>query len=156
MAKKRSKKLRPTPSVTKVAEILSHADITSVSIAAKRFDVSERSIWRWKSRAESGRWPEVADLVRTLKGKAVEQIEEPLNKVYKQALDLMSEKMPSATYRELLETVVETGGLKAFKDMFDAGGPNSKPGSSGAANAGPNASAPGGAGIGKALRIVKG
>lgn len=161
MAAKKRTRERPgkhkpkTPSDPEVAEILAYADKETNAAAAEKFGVSDRTIRRWKSRVESGKWPAMADLVRQLKTAAIERCKDLLADVYETSLRLLKDKMPTATYRELLETVVETGGLKQMRDESDEFGVEA-PGQNGRSQTGasPAREASGGAGPEKALRIV--
>lgn len=137
-----------------VAAMLIAADRSTIRAVAAENKLAERTLWRWKSQVESGEWREVADLVRELKEASLDRCKDLLAEVYEMALTEMKAKIPTATYKELLETVVETGGLKVFKDSLGESGSNTGSSAGSQAHAGPTAAAPGGAGIQKTLRVV--
>jgi len=107
--------------------------------------------------AESGEWPELSLLMGVVKEAAMERCKDLLAEVNEMALLEMKKKIPNASYKELLDTVVETGGLKAFRDALgegNEGGENSRSDPGGQEGQGTSKSYPGGAGIQKALRVV--
>lgn len=159
MAKRKSsekpKHTKKSFSDQQVAEILIFANANNVPRASDEFNVAERTIWRWKSKVDRGQWQSVAELISIVKTAALERCKDKITEVYEMALDQMKEKMPQASYRDLLETVVETGGLKAFTDALkDEGGTDTGPGTSSQAGQNSNTSYPGGKGIQKTLRVV--
>jgi DNA-binding GntR family transcriptional regulator len=107
-----------------VALILSVAAKEGIPAAKERFGVAERTIHRYKLKVASGKWPEVAELVAAFRQEATERCKDLLTEVYEQALKTLREKMPNASYREVLETVDKTGGLKELRDAL---GDNDEP-----------------------------
>jgi hypothetical protein len=101
-----------------VALILSVAAKDGIPAAVERYGVSERTIHRWKTKVSSCKWPEVAELVSAFRKEATERCKDLLTEVYEQALKTLREKMPNASYREVLETVDKTGGLKELRDAL--------------------------------------
>lgn len=155
-ARRRTRRAPKTPPDPLVAEILVFADKETATEAAAKYGVADRTIRRWRARIEAGQWPQMADLVRQVKAAAIERCKDLLADVYESSLRLLKEKMPQATYRELLETAIETGGLKELRGALgDSGGQDTGPNSGGKAVTNPGAGAPGGAGIEKTLRVIR-
>lgn len=88
----------------------------------------------------AGKLPQVSDLVAKYKSDALDRCKGLLEDVYETALKLLKEKMPSATYRDILDTVEKTGELKAFRDGIadDERGTTTGQGSTGQAGQGTN------------------
>lgn len=155
MAKKPTKPAKLTEH--QLAEILTHAAATSVRAASAQFHIAERSIFRYRKALADGKLPKVADLVRRLQAGAMDRCKDLLAEVYELALTTLKKKIPDASYRELLDTVVETGGLKTIRDgLQDEGGEGSGPAPAGKTNQAAGPDPPGGAGVSKTLRVVNG
>jgi hypothetical protein len=156
MAKRKPKGPPKKPEDERLAEILTFAAAQTPKAAAAKFSVSERSIWRWRAAMAAGKLPGVADLVSKLKADALEECKDELSDAYRTSLELLKNKMPAATYRELLDTVTAIGELKAFRDGIagDERGPAPGTGSVGQKGQGANPRPSGGAGETKPLRIV--
>ena len=140
-----------------MAEILIFADKSTFEAAEEKYGVSARSIWRWKAQIAKGKMPHVAELVRELTVQTIERVKDLLEDVYEMSLQKMKDKMSDASYRDVLDTAVQLGGLKAFRDGIsdgDSGSPNTVAGSGGKAGAQANAGYPGGTGVTKVLRAV--
>lgn len=155
-SKRRGGRPPKTPPDPVVAEILVFADKETTAAAAAKYGVADRTIRRWRARIEAGQWPQLADLVRQVKAAAIERCQDLLADVYETSLRLLKEKMPQATYRELLETAIETGGLKQLReDLGDGSSAGAGAHHGGKAAAGSGSGAPGGAGVEKALRVIR-
>lgn len=150
------KRLKDKLQPAEVAAILTFGDRTTMGRAAKEFNVAERTLWRWKAAVESGKWPAVAVLVQAAKDEALDRCKDLLAEVYELALETMKKKIPDATYRELLETVVETGGLKVFRETLggNEGSSSNRSGAGSPPHAVTPANTPGGSGVQTALRVV--
>lgn len=102
-----------------VALILSFAAKDGQAAACKRFGVADRTVRRYKHRVESGDWPEVAELLKTMKKEAVERCKDLLTEAYEGSLRRMIELMPSANMSDAIKAAGMCGGLKFTKDALE-------------------------------------
>lgn len=121
--KKTRKRKKRTSSLTvkdaaRVAAILAEANVAGDAATAAKFKVGERSIRRWRHRAETGDWPALAELTGKLRDAALDRCIDLLQDVYETALRQLKSKIPDASYREVLDTVTATGELKTLKDQL--------------------------------------
>lgn len=158
--KKRARKKRVSPGrlrdAQRVAAILAEANAVGDRAAAAKFKVGERSIRRWRARAETGEWPELAQKATELRAVVARRNEDLVVSLHKQALQALKTKVEAdqATVRELIDMAVETAGIIQAARILggDSGGPGESAGK-GPASAAAGGSGAGGAGV-SPLRAV--
>jgi hypothetical protein len=102
----------------KVALILSVAAKDGVPEAVAKYGVAERTIRRWRAKVESGKWPEVAELVTAFRREAVERCKDLLTEAYEISLRRLVSLMPTATIEQAIKASEMCGGLKLTKDAL--------------------------------------
>lgn len=103
---------------TQVALILSFAAKDGQAAACKRFGVADRTVRRYKHRVENGDWPEVAELLKTMRNEAMERCKDLLTEAYEVSLRRMIELVPNADLPQAIKAAEMCGGLKLTKDAL--------------------------------------
>lgn len=100
-----------------VSDVLAYADIHGAAKAAKEFNVSVRTIYRYRAGVREGRLPSVADLVTRKKAEAAKENSSLLKETLDEALRSLKEKLPDATVAQLIDAVKSLGELQASVEM---------------------------------------
>lgn len=126
MAKEPKKGARRTPpkrpSPERMAEILSHADIATIEATAAKYNVSERTIWRWKASLANGELPKVADLVARLKEAATQRCKDLLTETFESSLRRIGAQLPQATISEAVKAAEMCGDLLITRRVLNVEG----------------------------------
>lgn len=115
MPKKRPpKKLDPA----EVAAILGYGDRHGDRAAAAKFNVSYRTIKRYRAAIRDGKAPELDRLVQQQKARAVNKCIDLLTETYELALKRLQEVLPEATPHHVIGAVKIVGELALTRDAL--------------------------------------
>ena len=108
------KKLDPA----EVATILGYGDRHGDKAAAAKFNVSHRTLQRYRAAIRDGKAPELARLVERQKARAVNRCIDLLTETYEMALRRLQEVLPQATPHHVIGAVKIVGELALTRDAL--------------------------------------
>lgn len=128
-ASRKGKKLqRRAREPESVALMLAVAAKDGQDAACKRFGVAGRTLRRYKQRVDSGDWPEVAELLQSMRLEAAERCKDLLTEAYEVSLRRVIELAPQSDIGQAIKAAEMCGNMKLTKDAL-GGEPDSGIGS---------------------------
>lgn len=114
------KKARPRKAIdpAEIAMILAYGDRHGDKQAAAQFNVSPRTLQRYRAAIRDNKAPELAALVAEQKREAVERCQDLLAETYEKALLRLQEVLPKAKPREVIGAVKIVGDLMITRNSL--------------------------------------